>query len=126
VSAWARYGIASITVIALAALLLWPFLGPSGRRGVLVAAAVAVPLQIASFALLCRFRGELKRFLLVWVGGTVIRMLAIGAVAFLVLREGTDGVVPTLLALATFFFGLLLLEPVYFRPEEPAPVGTER
>lgn len=125
-SASARYGIASITVIALATLLFWPFLAPAGRRGVLLAAVVAVPLQIASFTLLCRFRGELKRFLVVWVGGTVVRMLAIGAVAFLLLRSGTDGVVTTLLALATFFFGLLLMEPMYFRPAEPAAMGTER
>lgn len=122
----ARYGTASITVIALATLLLWPFLEPAGRRGVLVAAAVAVPLQVLSFALLCRFRGELKRFLVVWVGGTLMRMLAIGAVAFLVLRSGTEGVVPTLLALATFFFGLLLLEPMYFRRSEPLTAGSER
>lgn len=122
----ARYGNASITVIALATLLLWPFLEPSGRRGVLVAAAVAVPLQVGSFTLLCRFRGELKRFLVAWVGGTLMRMLAIGAVAFVVLRSGTEGVVPTLLALVTFFFGLLLLEPMYFRPSEGLPAGSER
>lgn len=125
-SASARYATASITVIALATLLLWPFLEPSGRRGVLVAASVAVPLQIGSFALLYHFRGELKRFLVVWVGGTVVRMLAIGAVAFIVLRSGSEGVVPTLLALATFFFGLLLLEPMYFRPSEPVVAGPER
>jgi hypothetical protein len=36
-------------------------------------------------------------------------------VAFLVLRSGSEGIAPTLLALASFFFGLLLLEPIYFR-----------
>ena len=68
--------------------------------------------------------GALKRFLIVWVGGTLARMLAIAGVAFVVLRSGTDGVVPTLLALATFFFGLLLLEPVYFKAGEPRPAAA--
>jgi len=36
-------------------------------------------------------------------------------VAVVVIRSGTEGAVPMLLALAGFFFGLLLLEPVYFR-----------
>jgi hypothetical protein len=42
-------------------------------------------------------------------------MATIGAVALLVTRSGAEGLVPTLLSLAAFFFGLLLLEPIYFR-----------
>jgi hypothetical protein len=126
VSVSTRYGAASVILVAIATLLLWPFLEPSGRSGVLLAAAVAVPLQVTSFALLHRFRGELRRFLVVWVGGTLLRMVAIGTVAVLVLRSGTEGVVPTLFALAAFFFGLLLLEPVYFGKREPRAAGVQR
>jgi hypothetical protein len=126
VSASVRYGAAAVTLITLATLLLWPFLQPAGRSGVLLAAAVALPIQIGSFALLLRFRGEVRRFLTVWVGGTLLPMLAIGAVAFLVLRSGTDGVVATLFALASFFFALLLIEPMYFRDAVRADAAGRR
>lgn len=110
-----RYATVGIGVVAFGVLVLWPFLDPVGRRGVLVAAAVALPVQIVSFAALLHFRGRLNAFLVVWVGGTLARMVAIGAVALLVLRSGSDGAIPMLLALASFFFGLLLLEPIFFR-----------
>lgn len=110
-----KYAIVGSGVVGVVVLVSWPFLDPVGRQGVLVAALVALPIQIATFALMQRFRGEIRRFLIAWIGGTVIRMATIGAVAFLVLRSGTEGVAPTLLALASFFFGLLLLEPIYFR-----------
>ena len=116
-----RYAGVGTGVVGLVVLLSWPFLEPVGRQGVLMAAAVALPVQIASFALLQRYRGELNRFLAAWVGGTLIRMGVIGIVAFIVIRSGTEGAVPMLLALASFFFGLLLLEPIYFRAE---PNGT--
>ena len=41
--------------------------------------------------------------------------------AFIVIRSGMEGAVPMLLALASFFFGLLMLEPIYFKAE---PNGT--
>lgn len=110
----ARYGASAVLLVAAATVVLWPFLDAPGREGVLVAGAVALPVQIGSFALLQRFRSQLRRFLTVWIGGTVLRMCMIGAVAVFVLRSGTVGAVPALLALATFFFALLLLEPVYF------------
>ena len=98
-----RYGAAAVALIALITLLSWPFLDEAGRRGVLVAAIVALPVQILSFALLQGYRSHLKRFLAVWVGGTVLRMVAIGLVAFLVIQSGTVAIAPTLLALASFF-----------------------
>ena len=113
-----RYATVGTGVVGLAVLLSWLFLDPVGRRGVLIAALVALPVQITCFALLQRYRNQLKRFLAAWVGGVLIRMLVIGAAAFVVIRSGTEGAVPMLLALASFFFGLLLLEPIYFRAEQ--------
>ncbi len=112
-----RYGAVGTAVVVLSVLAFWPFLNAAGRRGILIAACVALPIQIASFAALRRFRGQIDRFLVVWVGGTLIRMVAIGAAAFVVIRADAEVAVPMLLALASFFFGLLLLEPIYFRPE---------
>jgi hypothetical protein len=98
-------------------LVLWPFLEPAARRGVLVAAAVAIPVQLTAFAVLFRFRGRMPGFMAAWAGGMAVRALAVLAVAFVVIRSGAEGAVPMLLALAGFFFALLLLEPVYFRAE---------
>jgi hypothetical protein len=97
-------------------LVLWPFLDPDARRGVVVAAAIALPVQIGAFALLVRYRGNMNGFLAVWAGGTLVRMAVVGIAAVIAIRSGAAGAVPMLLGLAGFFFGLLLLEPIYFRP----------
>jgi len=110
-----KYAIVGIGAVAFGVLVLWPFLDPAGRRGVVIAALVALPVQILSFATLLHFRGRVNGFLAAWVGGTVLRMGAILAVAFFVIRSGAAGMAPMLLALVVFFFGLLLLEPIYFK-----------
>jgi len=110
-----RYATVGIGAVAFGVLVLWPFLDPVGRHGVLVAAAVALSVQIVSFATLVNVRGRINVFLVAWVGGTVLRIAAIGGVAFVVIRSQAGGVVPTLMALVFFFFGLLLLEPIYFK-----------
>jgi len=117
VSASLRYGTSAVAVVALLTLVLWPFLEPEGRQGVLIAAGVALPVQVIAFAVLVRFRGRVAGFMAAWAGGMAVRALAVAAVAFVVIRSGSRGAVPMLLALAGFFFALLLLEPVYFRAE---------
>lgn len=116
-SASSRYAAAAVAVVGLGTLVLWPFLEPAGRRGVLVAAAIVLPVQLVAFALLLRFRGRVKGFMAAWAGGMALRALAVGAATLLVVRNGSEGAVPMLLALAGFFFALLVLEPIYFRPE---------
>jgi hypothetical protein len=116
-----RYGAAAAAVVALLTLVLWPFLEPVGRQGVLVAAAVALPVQLTAFAVLVRYRGRVSGFMAAWAAGMAVRALAVAAVAFVVIRSGTDATVPMLLSLAGFFFVLLLLEPVYFRTERSEP-----
>ena len=111
----AKYAVTGVVAISTIVAGMWPFLDPAGRSGVLAAAAVALPVQIIAFWALIRFRTELNGFLAAWVGGTLVRMAVIAMVAFAVIRSGMEGAVPMLLALAGFFFGLLLLEPVYFR-----------
>lgn len=112
-----KYATTGVLAIALIVLGLWPFLDSSARGGVLVAAAIALPVQLSAFTLLIRYRGQLNGFLAAWVGGTFLRMCVIAVTAFVVIRSGTEGGVPMLLALTGFFFGLLLLEPIYFRVE---------
>ncbi|MBT8398098.1 MAG: hypothetical protein HKO65_11185 [Gemmatimonadetes bacterium] len=111
-----RYGGTALLVLLVAIAGLWPWLSPPARTGVLVAACIAFPVQMLAFFLLIRFLEDRKRFLLIWVGGTAVRM-GVVLVAALVLTQ-TDRLppAPTLLGLAGFFFGLLLLEPLFLRP----------
>ena len=115
---WRRllaYAAASLLFLALALLALWPWIDDPGRRGLLAAAAVAWPMQVLAFGVLLANRSDLRRFLFAWVGGTLIRMVLIAAAALALTQWTTVAMVPTLLGLAGFFFGLLLLEPVFFR-----------
>lgn len=107
--AWGAGGVAAVI------LALWPVLDAAGRRGLLIAAAIALPVQLLAFAGLVMVRGRLNGFLAVWVGGTLLRVLVIAVTAFVAIRSGAEGLAPLLLGLAGFFFGLLLLEPVFFR-----------
>jgi len=116
-----KYVMTGVAAIAMVVAGSWPLLDPAARRGVLLAAAVALPVQVVAFAALHRFRLELNAFLAAWIGGTFLRMAVIGAVAFAVIRSGMQGAVAMLLALVGFFLGLLLLEPVFFRAGSGTP-----
>ncbi len=110
-----KYAASAIGIVALVTLALWPWLDAGARRGVVLAGLTAVPVQITAFWLLIRYRDRLNGFLAVWAGGTLVRMAVVAVVATVVIRARMDGAVTMLLALAGFFFGLLLLEPVFFR-----------
>ena len=112
-----KYATTGFGIVAVLTLALWPFLDPAGRTGVLIAAAVAVPVQVIAFTVLVKYRGQPNGFLAAWAGGTLVRVAVIAIVAVVAIRSGTEGAIPMLLALAGFFFGLLLLEPIYFKPE---------
>ena len=114
-----RYGGVALALLLLVNAGLWPWLSPSARKGLLVAALVAYPIQMVAFFLLVRYWGQGKRFLLVWAGGTVVRMGAILGAALVLMKAEGLAPAPTLLGLAGFFFGLLLLEPLFLRPRRP-------
>lgn len=111
-----RYGGVALLALLLVNAGVWPLVSPSARTGILVAALVVYSVQMVAFFLLVRFWGDQKRFLLVWVGGTVVRMGVILVAALVVSLKEWLPPAPTLLALAGFFFGLLLLEPLFLRP----------
>jgi hypothetical protein len=124
-SASVRYGTASLVVLALVTLALWPFLDSAGRSGVLAAALVAFPVQVAAFAMLVRQKGRTTGFMAAWAGGMALRAVALLLVTVLVVRSGTQSAIPMLLSLAGFFFALLLLEGFFFK-EAPASVLDEK
>jgi len=116
VSAPLRYAATALAGCGAVTLVLWPFLDPDALRGIVIAAAIALPVQTGAFALLIRYRHNMNGFLAIWAGGTLVRMVVIGIAATIAIRSGAAGTVPMLLGLAGFFFGMLLLEPMYFRP----------
>ena len=119
-----RYGGTALLVILLVIAGLWPLLSESARTGVLVAAAVAWPVQVVAFGFLIRYWGDPRRFLAAWVGGTLARMAVIVVAAILLMQVSEVPPAPTLLALAGFFFGLLLMEPLFLRPREAEGTGN--
>ncbi len=107
-------GAAGVAVVTAG---LWPFLDEPAREGVMIAGAIALSVQVVAFALLIRFHDRWNAFLAVWAGGSLFRMGLVLVVAIVVLSAEMAGAVTLLLSLAGFLFGLLLLEPVYFRRE---------
>lgn len=116
-----KYAATGVVAIGLVAAALWPFVDAVVRRAVLLAAAVAIPVQVVAFWTLSRFRDDPRGFLAAWLGGTAARMVVLAIAAFLVIRSGMEGAIPMLLALVGFLFGLLLLEPLYFGSGPDAP-----
>jgi hypothetical protein len=114
-----KYAFTGFLGVALITLVFMPFLDPAGRRGLVIAALIALPIQILAFSAMLSFRSDWNRFLVVWVGGTLLRMIVIALAAFVAIRLDLEGLAPMLLALAGFFFGLLLIEPIYLRSEHP-------
>ncbi len=106
-----RYALTGLLMIAVVVAALFPFLDGEGRRGVLLAAAVAYPVQVAAFGLLLRSRGDPSRFFIWWGAGVAVRIGVVIIVGFVALRIESLGAEALLLSLAGFFFGLLLIEP---------------
>jgi hypothetical protein len=111
----AGYAVTSLLIVSIPTVVLFGAADGGTRTGVLVAAGVAYPVMVGSFALMVRFRGAGNRFLVAWAGGILARLLALGGTALAVVRFEELAPAPTLLALAGFFFVLLMLEPVFFR-----------
>jgi hypothetical protein len=118
-----RYGIAALVLVGAVTLTLWPFLDQPSRRGVLTAGLIAVPVQVLAFATLLRSRGRAHGFMAAWAGGMVVRALVVVGTAVVVVQAQTAGAIALLLALAGFFFGLLLLEAYFFRADVRAKEG---
>lgn len=94
-------------------------------RGAALAAGVALPLQVVAFAVLAAQAGKGPGFLGAWVGGILLRFVAVGVVAFVVAGRESVDLVTTLLVLVGLFFVLLLLEPWMLRQRSGSVNGNE-
>ena len=110
-----RYALIGLLMIAVAVVALFPFLDDDGRTGILVAAAVAYPVQVVAFGLLLRVRGDPSRFFVWWGAGVAVRVGVVIIIGLVALRIESLGAEVLLLSVAGFFFGLLLIEPAFLK-----------
>jgi hypothetical protein len=123
--AWLRYGAASAVGLSFFLALALAAGTESRRDAVLLALMVAVPVQIIAFGLLLRFREKPAGFLAAWLGGTFLRMGALGWVAYRVVREDLPEPAWTLIGLVGVFFVLHLLEPWALRDSKENSVTAD-
>ena len=107
--AQSRYTAAVTLVAAITLGAVLPFLGPSGRLGLLVAVAIALPLQVGFFSLLVTSRSDPNRFMTFWALGMLGR-LGVLAVVGLSVRffQSLDPSVTIMSSVGLFFIFLLL------------------
>ena len=117
------YAVAGLLMITVAVSALFPFLDDEARRGVLLAAGVAYPVQVTAFGLLLRARGEPSRFFTWWGVGVGVRIGVVIIVGLVALRIESLGAEALLLSLAGFFFVLLLIEPAFLKTADKDTIG---
>ena len=84
-------------------------------RAVTFSAVLAWGIQAVAFAALVLVRDRTDLFMVAWLGGIVLRFVAVGAVAFWVTRSGVLPPSPTLVSLVAFVFVMLLMEPLFLK-----------
>ena len=112
-----RYALIALLIVGLGAAALAAFLDDAGRRGILLAALIAYPVQVMAFGLLLRARGEPTRFMVWWGAGIALRVAVVVAVGFASAVLAAVDPAALLLSLVGFFFVLLLIEPAFLRAE---------
>ena len=118
--ALSRYTAAVTLVAAITLGAVLPFVGPSGRVGLLIAVAITLPLQIGFFSLLASTRDDPSRFIAFWGLGMLGR-LGVLAIVGLCARtfQGLDPAV-TIISTVGLFFVFVLLEPGFLPRHERA------
>ena len=114
---WLIYAAISAFLVSSAALITSIWFETQARRGIWAGLGAAWLVQVAAFAMLIWITGRwATRVVVGWTVGTLLRLTALGVVAWLSLGEiWSLPAEPTLLALVTGIFVLLLLEPVVFK-----------
>lgn len=108
-----RYAAACAVVVVGTVGVAALTLDGNGALGMAAAAAVALPVQVAAFALLAGAAVGTNRFLALWLGGTVVRFVIVALGGWALVSLARLPALPTLLGLAGFFFVMLLLEPAF-------------
>lgn len=114
-TAWVAYAAVGAALVGLCATGISLLLPSDSAPAVWLAAAIAYAVQLLAFGALMATRRTHRGFLVGWGGGMALRLAAVAATAFWVLRAGSVPAAPALLSLVGFVFVLVLLEPLFLR-----------
>lgn len=119
---WLRWTASAALLVAIGVGAGWPFLDPAGRNGLLAAGGIAVAVQAVSFAAFNRLQEQEHGVLLALLVGAAARFGALGITGAVAMKVDTGlGRTPLILGLATFLFGLLMLEALFVKGTTPTP-----
>jgi hypothetical protein len=105
---------ACLTVIAVAAAILWLlYVAPNERRAVVIGALVAFAVQVAAFAVALTLARS--NVMAGWGLGIVVRFVALAAYALLAVPRLGLPMMAALVSLALFFFLSTLIEPFFLK-----------
>jgi hypothetical protein len=114
-SAWAAYAGAGLGILAAVALAASLATGSDAAPAIWFAAGIAWIVQLLAFAALVAVRRNHALFTAGWLGGMVIRFIALAALAFFGSRTAVFPVKPLLVSFVAFLFLMILLEPVFLK-----------
>jgi hypothetical protein len=110
---------ALVTAAAALTVVATLFVGSDEKKqAIFWALAVAIPVQMLAFWALQRVGSGAPGFLAAWLGGTLLRLAALGFAGFWVIWQDLPEPGWSLLGLAGLFFVFHLLEVVALRRDE--------
>lgn len=116
---WLRYMAVSVAVVvALGGLIVLVF-GREQLQAVAVAAGIGLVVQALAAVLLFLNGGfgggDPSRFVVGWASGALLRMMAVAATGFWLVRTQAVAEAPALLSMVLFLFVLTLIEPLFLK-----------
>ena len=105
------FAIAAVLIVGL--VLVKVYDGADERRAILVSACFALPLQIATFAMVRAVPRE--HVMSAWAGGALIRFAALFVYGFVLAKALGVPSGPALISFAAFLFALTLIEPLLLK-----------
>ena len=109
-----RFTLFGVVVLILVGLLLVNvYGGAEERRAIIISACFALPLQIATFAMVRAVPRE--HVMSAWAGGALIRFAALFVYGFVLAKALGVPSGPALISFAAFLFALTLIEPLLLK-----------
>ena len=105
------FGLVAVLVVGL--LLVNVYGGMEERRAIIISACIALPLQVATFAMVRAVPRE--HVMSAWAGGALIRFAALFVYGFVLAKAFGVPSGPALISFAAFLFALTLIEPLLLK-----------
>jgi hypothetical protein len=114
-NAWVAYAGAGLLLVAVAALVASLAVSGASETAVWFSAGLAWILQLLAFGGLVAVRHQPTLFTAGWLGGMMLRFMALAALAFYGSSTAAFPLKPLLVSFVAFLFLLLLLESFFLR-----------